>query len=133
MGPIFFGATVPTGTMRISYQHQCDAAAILDAELAFGTIGHSSALLAQLEALDLSGRGFRQLAADLDPAWLLPRAGGGFDVRLQFLEQSVIGFYTRLQHDERLGLGQTIRILLADHGGLKHGLVGDERALDLER
>ena len=91
-----------------------------------------ASLVPQLEALDLSGRGFRQAVDDLDPARIFPRADLLLDVLLQRLVQAV-GLRARAQHHEGLRLQQPFRIGFRHHGGLQHRGMGDQRALDLER
>src|SRR5260370_23589920 len=60
-------------------------------------------LLAQLEALDLSGRGFRQVGADLEPAGIFPQTRVLLDVVLQRLEKALVGLVSAFEHDEGLG------------------------------
>src|SRR5215470_1082945 len=86
----------------------------------------------QLEALNLAGRGARQVGPDVDPARIFPRAGALLHMRAQRLEQPFIGAVAVLEHDEGFRFDQPVAVLLADDGGLEHRLMGDERRLDLE-
>src|SRR5437870_10945582 len=102
----------------------------------FGDLGASSARSApaQLEALDLAGGGLGQLGHELDPARVLERSERGLDEGLELAGEGVAVAAARIaQHDERLGLGQAVGVLGADHGGLEDRGVGGERGLDLER
>src|SRR5215470_3875192 len=77
----------------------------------------------QLEALDLAGRGARQVAPNVDPARIFPRAGALLHMRAQRFEQPLVGAVTVLEHDEGFRLDQSVAVLLADDGGLAHILV----------
>src|ERR1700691_5338453 len=46
---------------------------------------------AQLETLQLAGRGARQGGADIDPARILPRPGALLDVHAQRLDEPFVG------------------------------------------
>src|SRR5262249_48493124 len=87
----------------------------------------------QLETLNLAGRGARQVAPDVDPARIFPRAGALLDMRAQRFEQPLVGAVTVLEHDEGFRLDQSVAVLLADEGGLEHRLMRNEGRLDLER
>ena len=52
---------------------------------------------------------------------------------LQRIVKSVVCCDAGLEHDECLRLDETVGVLMADHRGFKHGVMGDQRALDLER
>src|SRR5436190_11214354 len=86
----------------------------------------------QLEPLNLPRRRLRQTVHHVDPARIFPRADLLLDVLLQRFMQAV-GFGVGAQHDEGLWLQEPLGIGLGDDGGFKHGRVGDQRALDLER
>src|SRR5215831_6576051 len=87
----------------------------------------------QLEALDLTGRGARQVGSDVDPARIFPGAGALLHMRAQRFEQPLVGAVTVFEHDEGFRLDQSVAVLLADNGGLEHRFVRDESRLDLER
>src|SRR5215471_2185627 len=87
----------------------------------------------QLEALDLAGRGARQVGPDVDPARIFPGAGALLHMRAQRFEQPLVGAVTVLEHDEGFRLDQSVAVLLADDGGLEHRLMRNEGRLDLER
>src|SRR5438445_7250351 len=87
----------------------------------------------QLEALNLAGRGARQVSPDVDPARIFPRAGALLHMRAQRFEQPLVGAVAVLEHNEGFRFDQPVAVLLADDGGLEHRLMRDERRLDLER
>src|SRR5882757_8140982 len=73
------------------------------------------ALAAQFEALNLAGRGLRQIGAKLDPAGVFVRGELGFDVVLQCPRHRVTSrrlcdFGLILHHHEGLGLDQAIPV-----------------------
>src|SRR6266568_778631 len=70
----------------------------------------------QLEALQLAGRGPRQVGPDIDPARIFPGAGALLDVDPQPFEQALVGRIAVAEHDEGLRLDQAVGILLADDG-----------------
>ena len=75
----------------------------------------------QLEALDLSGRGLRQVVDHVDPPRILPHADLLLDVLLKRFAQGLsVAFGVFLQRDERLRPQQTIAVLLGDDRGLQH-------------
>src|SRR4051795_5860137 len=78
------------------------------------------ALAAQFEALDLAGRGLRQIGAKLDPAGVFIGGELGFDVVLQRPRHRVTSwrlcdFGLILHHDEGLGLDQSIAVGPSHH------------------
>src|SRR5262245_59832744 len=79
--------------------------------------------LPELIALDLSGRGARQVEPHVDPARILPQAGALLHVRLERLQQALVYGVAVAQHDEGLRFHQSVGILLADHGCFQHRLV----------
>src|SRR5919197_1693359 len=90
----------------------------------------SYTLGAELEALDLAGCGLRQLAHELDPARVLVGRDLVFHERFQVVGQARCVRRRLLEDDERLGLDQAVRVLLADHGGLEDRAMTDQRRLD---
>src|SRR4029077_20742709 len=64
---------------------------------------------------------------------ILPWTGALLYMRAQGFEQLLVGDITVLEHDDGFGLDEAIAVLLADDGGLEHGVVRRECGLDLER
>src|SRR5262245_25399617 len=88
---------------------------------------------AQLESLYLPRRGLRQLGKKLYPARVFVGGELVLHVLLERGLQHVVPARTRLEHDECLGLDEPVLVFGADHRGLEHRLVSDERRLDLRR
>src|SRR2546428_1313914 len=91
----------------------------------------SSIHLAKLEALDLSGRGFRQAVDHFDPARIFPRSDRGLHVLLE-RRVELLARLAVLQHHERLRLEQSVRVGGRDDRRLQDRGMADQRALDLE-
>src|SRR6478672_10720012 len=89
--------------------------------------------LTQPEALDLAGGGLRQLVDELEVAWILVRCQLVLHERLQRLLERRARRMAGLQHDERLRLGEAIRVLAADDGRLEHRRMLHQRGFHLER
>ena len=77
----------------------------------------------QLEALDLAGRGFRQLRYEFDPARVFVRRQPVFDVLLQGGGELGRLLNVWPQHDKSLGFDQAVFIGVTDDRGFEHRLV----------
>src|ERR1043166_9336251 len=76
--------------------------------------------IAKLEALDFAGRGLGQRIAEVDPARIFvgrKAALAGFE---KLADEGGVALAGRLEHDERLRLGQPILVGAADDRGLEH-------------
>ena len=88
--------------------------------------------MAQLETLNLPGRGLWQAIGELDPTRVLERSQAILDEGLQFFSQVVTGARVCDDDDECLGLDQTLLIEGADHRGFENLVMCDQRRFDLE-
>src|SRR6266516_6361043 len=73
------------------------------------------ALRPQLEALDLAGRGLRQVGAEFDPARIFVGRERALHMLLQHLHKLGTGLVRRLEHDERRGLDQRVLVRPGNH------------------
>src|SRR6478672_1593893 len=87
--------------------------------------------LAELEALDLAGRGLWQRLDEPDPSRPLVLRQPLAHELLQGLRQNRRARAPFAQHDKRDRLRQSIAILVADNAALEHRLVRGQRVLDL--
>src|ERR1700674_5962646 len=78
-------------------------------------ISRSRTFAPQLEALNLAGRGFWQLVAELDPARILEGRELELDMLLQRAGQGVARVLRRLEHHERLRLDQAVAVEPGHH------------------
>src|SRR3954463_5571415 len=67
-----------------------------------------SALGSELEALDLAGRGLRQVGAELDPSRVLVRSELALHMLLKSFRQRIGARLAGFQHDIGLGLHQLV-------------------------
>src|SRR6476646_325326 len=89
-------------------------------------------LLAQLEALNLSCRGLRQVDDEFDPARVFIWREPAFHMLLQSCRKLRRVLEVRAKNDIRLGFNQAVFIGLPHHGSFEHSGVRRERRLDLE-
>ncbi len=92
-----------------------------------------SALVAQLAADDLAGRGHREVRAECDLAWILMRREPLTHEALNVRDQRVRRSLPLLQHDEGLDDLGAQRIGLAHHRGERHSRMAQQAILDLAR
>src|SRR4051812_26390585 len=92
---------------------------------------HRSA--AQLEPLDLAGRGLRQLGKKFDPARIFVRREALLHMLLKRPLQRLRGTLPWLQYDIGLGLAELLLAFMPDDGGFQPRVVRDERRLDFRR
>src|SRR5688572_787885 len=87
----------------------------------------------QFVALDLAGRGLRQLVDELDPARVLVRRDAALHELLQLLRKRVAAGLAVLQQDECLRLRELVLVLHPHDPALEDRRVLHERGLDLRR
>ena len=88
--------------------------------------------IAQLEALNLPCRRFRQVGDEFDPARIFIRGEPAFDMLLQCCRQLRGVFYVRAKNDIRLGFNQAIFIGLRNDCGFEHGGVRSQCGFDFK-
>src|SRR5690242_16212750 len=88
-------------------------------------------VLPELEPLDLTGGGLRQLFQELDPAGILVRCQQLLDVLLQLRGESGAGFVAIFQDDAGERLDESIPILTANDGSLEHTGVAHQSRFNL--
>ena len=100
---------------------------------AFRLAAPAGGFAAQLETLDLAGRGLGQFVDKGDPARAFEGREQDLGVAVEGAGQRVAGRDARFRHDKRLGLDQPVGCGGADHRSFEHIVMGDERRLDLGR
>src|SRR5262245_2714074 len=86
----------------------------------------------QLEALDLAGRGLRQLRDEVDPAGVLVRSDLVLHEGLELVGELVTAARRLFEDHERLRLDEPIAVLTAHHRRLQHGGMAHQRRFHLD-
>src|SRR4029077_17420902 len=89
--------------------------------------------LAQLEALDLAGGGFRQLGYEVDPTRVFVRRQSALDVLLQRGREFGNFGYIGSQRNECFGFDEPIFVGVTNDGGFEHCGVRREGRFDFKR
>ena len=85
--------------------------------------------VAQLEALNFAGGGFRQFGQKLNRTRVLVRCQPLFNESFEFVFADLL---PGLENDIGFGFGQPLGIKCADDGGFQNGRVLRQRGLNLE-